>query len=254
MTTATATLKELGQMAFALAVNQTCPGVYPDAEKVEFTPGVLYHQCRYDTGEGLIFKGNFYHRDLQNAVDGTVCIGEVEDHHDAHAYSFPFSWHHLFGIPDEYSQMKDREIIEWTSDENSRHMQKSGEILYLIEWLFKNTDKLVDGTTKEQVASMTQFKKIELLERLHAHPEMFGTLLYRDISSFLEDVNKDGFRTADDYEQPDTELMLGQCLQCHWSQQVHYSPGNEESERQAVEELQKTHDGRNVCNNIITYA
>jgi hypothetical protein len=85
---------------------------------------------------------------------------------------------------------------------------------------------------------------------------MFGHQMLPDIGRFVEEIkpHKDGFRTADDYEQPETELMLAQCLQCNWSQQVYYSPGNEENERLAVEELQKAHDSRGVCNNIITYA
>ncbi len=151
---------------------------------------------------------------------------------------------------------EDQEMLEQLSDQNMLHMQQGEQLRYILEWLFKDTDMLVDGTTKAQVDKMTQFKKIELLERLWEHPDMIGHPMLRDIGQFVEEIkpHKDGFRTADDYESPSTELMLGQCLHCNWSQLIHYCPGNEESERQAVENLQQAHNDRGVCNNIITYS
>ncbi len=190
----------LGQKAFAIAISQACPGLSPEADKVGFTPGILFHRCRYDTGDGLIFVGNFYHRELQKEDDGLVCIIEVEDYHGPQPYLSPHSWHHLFGIPDEYDRMRDREILNWTSDMNSLHMVKNGELEYIIQSLFMHTDTLVDGTTRAQVSVMTQFKKIKLLERLHEHSSMRDSFMGREIGAFLEDINKDAFRTVEDFD------------------------------------------------------
>lgn len=201
MATISATnLENLGKMAFAIAVNRACPGVFPNAEKVEFTRGVLYHGCRYDTEKGLIFKGGFYHRDLHDTIGGSICIGEIEDHHGPQLYAFPFSWYHIFNIPTDYDLMKDQEIIEWASDENSRHMQQTSEIMYLFEWLLRDKDRLVDGTTKVQIAGMTLFQRIELLERLCIHTGMYEHQMLPDISRFVDEIKpyKDGFRTAED--------------------------------------------------------
>lgn len=96
---------------------------------------------------------------------------------------------------------EEREIIEWTSDQNLLHMQQSGEIDYIFEWLFRHGDILVDGTTKKQVDEMTRFKRIELLERLSEDSRMFGHEMTREICQFVEEIRpfKDGFRTADDF-------------------------------------------------------
>ncbi len=98
---------------------------------------------------------------------------------------------------------EEKEIIDWTSDQNMLHMQQAEQLSYLLEWLFKDTDTLVDGTTKVQVDEMTQFKKIELLEQLWEHPEMIGHAMLRDIGQFVEEIEpyKNGFRTADDFER-----------------------------------------------------
>ena len=98
---------------------------------------------------------------------------------------------------------EEKEIIDWTSDQNMLHMQQGEQLGYLLEWLFKNTDKLVDGTTKAQVDGMTRFQQIELLERLWVHPDMLGHQMLRDIGQFVEEIKpyKDGFRTADDFKR-----------------------------------------------------
>jgi hypothetical protein len=197
-TTTTATLKELGQMAFALAVHQSCPGVFPDAEKVVVILGDPCHRCQYDAGGGLIFHGNFYHRDPQDNTGGSVCIGMVEDPHGAQVHTYPFSWHHLFNIPDEYGRMKDKEVIEWTSNENSRHMQQTAELAYLIEHLFQ-FDTVLAGSTKAEVADMTLLQQIEFLERCSQDASTFSALSaewHRQIAVFLEEVKKENFRTT----------------------------------------------------------
>lgn len=96
---------------------------------------------------------------------------------------------------------EEKEIIDWTSNQSCLHMQQGEQIDYLLEWLFKNIDTLVDGTIKVQVDAMTQFKKIELLEKLYEHPQMIGHPMLRDLGHFVREIkpHKDGFRTADDF-------------------------------------------------------
>jgi hypothetical protein len=108
------------------------------------------------------------------------------------------------GVSEAVKQkLEDRNILEDLSDQNMLHVQQCDQLLYLLEWLFRNTDTLVDGTTKEQVDSMTSFKKIELLERLWEHPGMLGHEMLRDIGQFVDEIRpyKDGFRTADDFKR-----------------------------------------------------
>ncbi len=97
----------------------------------------------------------------------------------------------------------DAELQAHLDEMSQRHMEASTTLEYTIEWLFKHQDKLPDGTTKEQVTLMTQFKKIELLERLADVSVPLGnTQLDRsDIFRFVEEYkgDKEGFRTADDY-------------------------------------------------------
>ena len=98
---------------------------------------------------------------------------------------------------------EDREMLEHLSDQNMLHMQQGEQLSYLLEWIFKHTDTLVDGTTKAQVDEMTLFQKIELLEHLWEHPKMFGHEMLRDIGQFVEEIKpyKDGFRTAYDFKR-----------------------------------------------------
>jgi hypothetical protein len=95
---------------------------------------------------------------------------------------------------------EDRKMLEHLSDQNMLHMQQGEQLGYLLERLFKHTDTIVDGTTKEQVNDMTQFQKIGLLERLWEQPETLGHQMLRDVGQFVEEIKpyKDGFRTADD--------------------------------------------------------
>jgi hypothetical protein len=68
----------------------------------------------------------------------------------------------------------ERELIEWSDELSHRHTLLRTSLEYKFYWLFKETDKLSDGTTKEQVANMTELQKIELLERLNKSIDMFG--------------------------------------------------------------------------------
>ena len=116
-------LETLGKKAFAVAVN-LWQGTFPKVEDVVFNHGILFHECLYTSPEGTVFHGNFYHRNLQNENDGTVCITMIEERRSRYHTSYPNSWHFLFDIHSMYNEMEDLEIIEWTSDENSRNMHE----------------------------------------------------------------------------------------------------------------------------------
>lgn len=184
-------LKETAQKAFALAINQFRTGLFPDADKVVFT--VSTGECQYITNDGLsTFKGTYY-------PGSGVCIAVVEDH-DTTEYSY--SWYFTFDVLGEYERMKDKEILEWTSDENIRHMHQLEEISYITDLLMGcSAEVFLGDTTKEAVSRMTPFRMIEFLERLNSstdHPGVEPGIMCL-ISQFLEGVDdKNGFRTADD--------------------------------------------------------
>jgi hypothetical protein len=98
------------------------------------------------------------------------------------------------------NKFSDAEIQAHLDEMSQRHMEASTGLEYIIEWLFRHQDKLPDGTTKEQVKLMTQFRKIELLERLADVSVSLGNTQVprREICQFVEEVDKEGFRTADD--------------------------------------------------------
>lgn len=83
-------LKALGQKAFALVT-----GVNP--EEVSFEEGTLFHKCKWQSGCN-VFEGNFYHWIYHDDDSGTVCITHETKEENWPNHSFPFSWHHLWGI------------------------------------------------------------------------------------------------------------------------------------------------------------
>ena len=97
---------------------------------------------------------------------------------------------------------EDHKMFEHLSDKNMLHMQQGYQLGYLLEWLFKSTDKLDDGTTRAQVDGMTQFMKIELLERLSKHLGMSGHEMRSEIGQFVKEIkpHKGSFRMADDFK------------------------------------------------------
>lgn len=100
------------------------------------------------------------------------------------------------------NEPSDEEIMEDVSDQTLRHMHLGENINYLSNKLFDHTGTLVDGTTKDDVARMTTYAKIGLLERMYNHTQMQGTGLCWEIGAFLEDISEDekrGFKTTDDY-------------------------------------------------------
>ncbi len=191
------TLKEMAQKAFAVAISQFCSGMFPDADRVEFSVGT--NECRYITDDGLTtFIGTYY-------SEGSICIEVVEDHSTTthSSNTFPYSWHHIFSVFQEYDSMKGREILEWTSDQNLQHMRQMGDLDYIVDLLIVecSAETFPYGTTKEAVSNMTPFEVIEFLERLNTSTDHSGVEpgIMCVIGQFLEEVDdKNGFRTADD--------------------------------------------------------
>lgn len=95
----------------------------------------------------------------------------------------------------------DAEIQEHLDKMSHDHAVQTTTLEYIIEWLFKDQDKLPDGTTKEQVSRLTRFKQIELLERICDDQLPIGNtqVPFGEICRFVREVDKHGFRTTDDF-------------------------------------------------------
>lgn len=106
---------------------------------------------------------------------------------------------------DSMSDATGQEMIDWASNQNLKHMNEGGELAYLIEGLLRERLILPDGTTKEQVAAMTQFQQIGILEQIiekedEVFAEPLSHPLVMGINMLLEKVNKDDFKTATDMD------------------------------------------------------
>ena len=83
LTARVVTVEELGRRAFALAIHQFCPGLFPDAGDVEFKKGDAIHNCALETNSGFVIKGCFYHKEGEISANGHTCIGSVADAHSS---------------------------------------------------------------------------------------------------------------------------------------------------------------------------
>ncbi len=101
----------------------------------------------------------------------------------------------------EPSEASDTEMQAHLDEMSQRHAEESTSLSYMIEWLFKHQDSLPDGTTKEQVGKMNQYKQIELLERINADPSLLGNshVQHHEVVNLVESIDKKGYRTADYY-------------------------------------------------------
>lgn len=109
------------------------------------------------------------------------------------------------------------DMPNFASDQNPKYMQERGELAYLIDGLLRERLILPDGTTKEQVAAMTQFQQIDILEQIiEKEDEVFAEPLSHPlvvgINTFLEKVNKDDFKTATDMDLE--EKYITDCPYC----------------------------------------
>lgn len=99
------------------------------------------------------------------------------------------------------SEPTNEEILEWTSDENLRHMHEHEEIIYQLEWYFKSYEATPSGKTAAMVARMTTYQKIGVLSEMVAqeHDEKLPPGLYAEMHELVHRINAEGFMTADDY-------------------------------------------------------
>lgn len=92
---------------------------------------------------------------------------------------------------------------------SQRHAESSTQLTYIIEWLFKDQTIMPNGTKKDEVMHMTKFKQIKFLEGLVSERSslMLGNTRvgFAEIVDFVSEVDKDGFRTADDFEFVDCD-------------------------------------------------
>lgn len=113
------------------------------------------------------------------------------------------------------SKPTDREILEWASDQNLKHMHEGAAIEMYFDWIFLIVETLPSGQTRESVRTLTSLQQIKLLEHLVAD-EKFSTEFRRrcegrtdsmhmvlgELAGFLEEIDKRGFRSGDDHDFP----------------------------------------------------
>jgi hypothetical protein len=94
----------------------------------------------------------------------------------------------------------DREILDWTSDENIRHMREREQVEYFVGYV--PTELLIEiGIARRSVPSMTTFAQIGILEHIHRLESASQHLphgMLAELGSFLQTLDKEGFRTAED--------------------------------------------------------
>lgn len=95
-------------------------------------------------------------------------------------------------------------LVKGYAGESLRRAIECLTLDYLITWLLREADTFPGGITREQVEKMSPFQQIEFLEQLAADDDFaWGALktpeLSRQISLFVEEVDKRYFQTADDF-------------------------------------------------------
>lgn len=93
-----------------------------------------------------------------------------------------------------------REIIDWASDENSRHMQEMRQIEIYLGYV-PGCMLIEVGAVRRDLDVMTAFSRIELLERIYevegASRRLPGSM-WAELGRFLQSLDKEGFRTGND--------------------------------------------------------
>jgi|GEM_PF-3262633 len=95
----------------------------------------------------------------------------------------------------------DREILEWCSDQNILHMQQTEQIDYFIEWL-PVTVLATWNIDLNHLGRWTTHWKIGFLEQVRDTSELSDQVdprLLGEICELLGQVDKEGFRTVDDF-------------------------------------------------------
>lgn len=97
--------------------------------------------------------------------------------------------------------MSTEQILNWLSDENHKHMVQTSEIHYLLEWIPKEILR-AEGVAFQNPYDIRCYVALTLFEKIMETSDYYTKLpavMYYSLAKLLEEVDKDGFRTADDY-------------------------------------------------------
>lgn len=101
----------------------------------------------------------------------------------------------------------DKAMMKWISDENHKHMVQTSSIHYLLEWVPKEILE-AEGLSFKNPYDIRSYVALTLFEKIVATPEYVHKLpegMYGAMTELLEEVDKEGFRTADDYPHPEQQ-------------------------------------------------
>jgi hypothetical protein len=90
---------------------------------------------------------------------------------------------------------------KWLDDESHKYMVQTSEIHYLLEWVPKVITE-AEGITFQNPYDIRSYVALTLFEKIMATPKYVDMLpegMAYSMGKLLQEVNKDGFRTADDY-------------------------------------------------------
>lgn len=96
-----------------------------------------------------------------------------------------------------------KEIQKWLDDESYKHMVQTSGIHYLLEWVPKGILE-AEGITFQNPYDIRSYVALTLFEKIMATPEYVDMLpegMHYSMGELLQEVDKNGFRTADDYPQ-----------------------------------------------------
>lgn len=90
---------------------------------------------------------------------------------------------------------------KWLDEESYKYLVQTSEIHYLLEWVPK-TILEAEGITFQNPYDIRSYVALTLFEKIMATPEYIDMLpegMVYSLGKLLQEVNKNGFRTADDY-------------------------------------------------------
>lgn len=94
-----------------------------------------------------------------------------------------------------------KQILRQLSDQNYQHMVQMSEIYYILEWLPKEILE-AEGIAFQSPYDIRPFVVLTLFETIMENPKYMDMLpegMFCSMDTLLQEVDKDGFRTADDY-------------------------------------------------------
>ncbi len=90
---------------------------------------------------------------------------------------------------------------KWLDDESRKYMVQTSDIHYLLEWVPKAIAE-AEGITFQNPYDIRSYVALTFFEKIMATPgymDMLPEGMVYSMGKLLQEVNKDGFRTADDY-------------------------------------------------------